>query len=404
VTNSTTPGTHKPINDTQQFVVEKPIFTVQVKAENLNNEPVSQILIDAHNETAMVERKTANATGVATFLLEMDNYTFKALLNSVEVGVIYNSSIIENKTGNKALTLTCQLTNIKMLVIDSAGNPMPFISLAANHTYATEPLSFTTNYTGIWNLRSTFTNISYEIEASRFGHIFNQTYIERMPIAPWFNITITLPTHTASIHVADSKNDAAEGVKVEAFEWTMGVGQPDQSSTTNSDGDVSFILTFGKYRIRVYKGDILLNETTIDLIQNQSFTLHLAILNVDLEVAAIDYFGQPIPNALVKIEQRITTESMEDNTGPDGSVTFSNILGGDSRISIYIRGQLGETRELYLANSKQVVLHLNRYIVIAGYALETSQFVTIISIALLIVAFILGLTYKRLPRFFKKRK
>ncbi len=412
VANSTTPGTRKPVDDTQQFTVVRPVFTVQVKAENLNGEPSSGILIEAYNTTAIAGANSTNATGVATLLLEIANYTFKALWKEVEVGVLYNQRIMENKVGNKALTLTCQLTNIKVLVVDKADTPMPFIGLTISYSYTTrlnatkqETLSFTTNYTGIWKLRSTFTDISYVIEARRYGHVFNQTYIEKMPVSPWFNTTITLPTYTALIHVVDSKSSAAEGLKVEACEWNKGVGQPDQSSTTNSDGNVTFSLTFGRYRIRAYEDDIFLDETTIDLIQNQSsFVVRLATFNVDLNVIAVDYFGQPIPNAVVKVEQKATAESMEDTTGSDGRVTFSGILGGDSRVSISIGGQLSGTRDLYLTDSQQVTFNLNRYVVVAGYAVETSQFVTAIATALLVVVFTLALTYKRLLKIFTKSK
>lgn len=410
VMNSTTPGTRKPVNDTQQFIVKKPVFAVQVKAENLNHEPVSNILVEAYNATnatATLEAKPTNATGVATLLLEMANYTFKALMKDVEVGVLPNQNIIENKS----LTLTCNLTIIKMLVIDKAGTPMPFISLTVNYNYTTraramqETSTFATNYTGIWELRNVFTNISYVIEAQRYGHIFNQTFIENMPISSWFNITMTLPTYTTFIHVADSKNNPLEGVRVEAYEWSSGLGQPDQSGTTDSNGNITFSLTFGKYRVRVYKGEVLLNGKTIDLILNQSsFVLQLDTFNIDFTVTVIDYFGQPIPSAMVKVEQQTTVESVENITGPDGRVTFSDILGGDSRILIYVGGQLSGIRNLYLTNSEQVTFNLNRYVVIAGYAVETSQFVTAIALAALIVTLIVALTYKRLLKIFMKSK
>jgi hypothetical protein len=223
-----------------------------------------------------------------------------------------------------------------------------------------------------------------------------------MTASPWFNVTITVPTYTALIHVTDSKTSSAEGVKVEAYEWN---GGSTRYKTTDSNGDASFSLTFGKYRIRAYKDDILLNETTIDLIQNQSsFIFRLATLNVDLNVVVLDYFGQPIPNAVVNVEQKVIVESVEDTTGPDGRVTFSGILGGDLRISIRIAGEESGTKDLYLADSKELSFHLERYVSVAGYVMETSQFVTAITLAMLIIAFIVGLTYKRLLKFPGKSK
>jgi len=226
-----------------------------------------------------------------------------------------------------------------------------------------------------------------------------------MAVSPWFNITITVPTYTALIHVTDSKTSSAEGVKVEACEWN---GGSTQYKTTDSNGDASFSLTFGKYRIRAYKDDILLNEITIDLIQNQSsFIFHLATFNVDFNVIVLDYFGQPFPNArvnVVKVEHETTVESVNGTTGPDGRVTFGGILGGDSRISVYFEGQLSKTKDLYLTDSEQVTFHLSRYVIVAGYVMETSQFVTAIALVILIVAFIVALTYKRLFKIFLRSK
>jgi hypothetical protein len=412
IANATAPGTRKPVDDTQQFLVKKPVFTVEVSAENLNDESLSGILVEAYNKTAKAKANRTNATGVATLRVEMANYTFKAFLREVEIGVLPNQSIIEDKINTKALLLTCNLTTINIFVTDEASTPMPFISLTANYSYTTrlnaskqETLTSTTNYTGTWKIPNTFTNISYFIEARRYDHVFNQTYIERMPVSPSFNINLTLPTYTAIIHVVDSKTNAAEDLKIEAYEWTKGTGEPDQSYTTNAAGNVTFSLTFGKYRLRAYKDEALLNETTMDLIQDQSsFIIHLATLNVNLKVRIIDYFGQPIPNAMVKIEQVVTAESVEDTTASDGQVTFSSILGGDSRISIYIKGQLTETRDLYLTNSKQVTFSLTRYVVVAGYAMETSQFVTVLAIAILIIGLIVALTYKRLYKLLLRRK
>ncbi len=153
----------------------------------------------------------------------------------------------------------------------------------------------------------------------------------------------------------------------------------------------------------------LLNETIVDLTQNQSyFLVYLSNYNINFTVEVVDYFRQPIPNAMVKIERNTGTKyevtAPSGFTGPDGHVTFSGILGGDSRISIYVGGQLSGTKDLYLTNSKQVTFNLNRYVVIAGYAVETSQFVTAIAIAILVVVFIVALTYKRLLKIFMKSK
>lgn len=412
ITNATSPGTVKKPPDIQEFFVE--VWSCRIQARNLAGEPVENLTIRAYNQTIVPSQflnlsQLTNETGWAPFLLATGNYTFKAFWKQVEVGIfpltnIKNDTILEKDW--------VQLSNLRIRVIDGATNEyLPFIQLRLEYNYTTEANEtiteisyFETNFTGTVLIRNLFVNLSYAVEAKRYGFSLPPIESKTLPLQ-WNTLTVKFPVYTASIHVVDSKNNPIEGVKVEAYEWNSGLGQPQQSKITNSNGNVTFFLTFGKYKVRVYKDDILLKEDTIDLVLNQSsFIIHLVTFNVDLNVAVIDYFGQPIPNALVKVEKTTTAESVENTTGPDGRATFNGILGGDSRISIYIGGKLCGSRSLYLTNSKQVTFNLNRYVVIAGYALETSQFVVTIAMVLLIVVFLVGLTYKRLLKIFGKSK
>lgn len=391
--------------DIQEFYVE--VWQVQIWARNLANEPVVNLAIKVYNNTNVLAQflkippPPTNETGWSSFLLATGNYTFEAFWKQNKVGSLL-SKLIKNDTVLEEERWV-QLSNLKIDVIDKATNEyLPFIKLMLEYNNTIETTE--TNLTGNALIHNLFTNVNYTVKAERYGLPLPPFQVEISP-QPLNELTVEFPTYTMFVHVEGSKKNPAEGVRIEACEWSKGIGQPDQSYTTNSDGNVTFSLTFGKYRIRAYKDDVLLSETTIDLIRNQStFIVHLATFNVDLNVTAIDYFGQPIPNAVVKVEQKATEESVEDTTGPDGQVSFSGILGGDSRISIYIGGRLSGTKDLHLTDSEKVTFNLNRYVVIAGYAVETSQFVTAIAIAILVVVFIVALTYKRLLKIFTKSK
>ena len=390
--------------DIQEFYVE--VWQVQILARNLANEPVVDLAIKVYNNTIVPAQflnlsQPTNETGWSAFMLAIGNYTFKAFWKQIEVGNIHIN--ISNDTISEEERWV-QLSNLEITVVeDATSKSLPFITLRLEYNNTIETTE--TNLSGTALMHNLFTNVNYTVRAERYGLPLPPFQIEISP-QPLNELTVRFPTYTMFIHVEDSKKNPVEGVRVEAYEWSSGLTQ---DKTTGSDGNVTFSLTFGRYKIRVSNGTVLLYETIVDLTQNQSsFLIYLSNYNIDFTVEVVDYFRQPFPNAMVKIERNTGTRyevtAPSGFTGPDGQVTFSGILGGDSRISIYVGGRLSGTRDLYLTDSEKVTFNLNRYVVIAGYAVETSQFVTAIAIAVLVVVFIVALAYKRLLKIFVKSR
>jgi hypothetical protein len=381
---------------------------------NLAGEALADVVVEAYKTTVNqpISTRKTNATGWATFQLELGDYTFKAFWKNVEVG-LRNQSIEKNET----LILECRLANIEITVIDEAKKPLPIIDIILTYNYTTranqtitETRSVQTDLTGTAKLFNLFAdmNLNYTLKAQRYDLLFNTTCIERLSTSPWLNVTITAPTYTAFVHVSDAKHAPAEGVKVSALEWSSGTANPVQSWITDQYGNATFSLTFGKYIIRVYKENILLNETAITLIQNnQPIVIYCGIYNVDLKVVVTDYFGQPIPNALVIVERKVDSryvETTRDLTKPDGVVLFDKIIGGDSRISAFVAGKLVKVQGIYIFGSEEAMLKINGFVVVAGYALEISQLTTMIFLIITLAVFTLALTYKRIGRVFTRRK
>ncbi len=257
-----------------------------------------------------------------------------------------------------------------------------------------------------------FTNINYTIETRRYGFVFNTTFIEELPAQPWYNLTITCPTYTMSVKVLDSKGESLSNVQVNLMEWSS--WNSADSGTTDNQGNVNLSATFGRYKVKVYNDSavlghkVVLNETMIDLIKDElSVVVHCKIFNIALSVKAIDYFGQPVPNAMVGIERKFGQEWIKiDNstTGLDGLSSLNNIVGGDYQISIYLAGKLAGIKQLYLDESKQILFKIDGYAVIGGYPVEIIKLIAYVSIVLLVVVFSLALTYRKLLRRFLKKK
>jgi hypothetical protein len=409
VAKTTSTGTVKIPPDIQNFTVLGSICQIQTR--NLANETVANALIQVFNATTNQSlpnlTESTNETGWASFFLDFGNYTFKAYWMNIEVGNLTNQSMVEEKT--YFLTMTLRLVQVQIIVEDQTGTKLPFIDLTFNASSNNQTIFNTeleTNLTGTVDITNMPTNTSYIIEARRYGFLFYNETTSLPPtyVQAWVNITVVTPTYTMTVQVLDSKNNPAQNLTVAAYEWESGTAEPVQSSTTNSKGNMTLSLAFGKYRIIVYNGTVLLNETQIDLIRNQSsLVIHCNIYKADLNVVVTDYFGHPIRNAVVMVEGQGSSEYVR-KTGSNGVASFTNLIGGDSSVSVSVAGQTVGVQSLYIAGSKQVKFKIDGYVAVAGYALETSLFATIIISIIIIVVFILALTYKRIWHVFKKKK
>jgi 5-hydroxyisourate hydrolase-like protein (transthyretin family) len=397
VKNSTTNETLA----TATFFVE--IWSIKVWAGNLANESIEDLQIRAQNITAVPEQfsdlsEVTNETGWASFMLAKGDYNLRAFWKGIPVG---NQTISVMDDGKVSQVGWIQLSNLEITVVEKITNKtVPFVKLSLEYENITERAE--TNVTGTGFVHNLIVDVNYTLDMERHGL--------KLPISFQIEISnqsinrkrVELPAYTLSIHVEDSKGNPAGNVEIKAYEWSSGLGEPINSTATNPHGNATLSLTFGKYRIRVYNGTILIHETTLDL--NQQKALQILIQKIDLTVQVLDYFGQPIPNAMVRVYQQKTAVSMKATTGPNGKVAFSDVLAGDSQISVYVREQLGGVKLLHLTTSKLVRFRLDRYVVVAGYPMETSQFVTAIAIILFVAAFAIALSRRPLSRILKRRR
>jgi 5-hydroxyisourate hydrolase-like protein (transthyretin family) len=416
ISNATVDGTVKSPADLQSFVVAG-LCSIQVR--NLANEAVAGVRVEIWNATSgsyLNLWEETNESGSVEFTIDKaGNYTFKAFWKDPlgEAGAI-NQTI----TGDTVFSLTVWLAHIKLTVRDEAGNPLPWIDLNLKYNYTGRsgtiiPTSdlVTTNVTGSVQIVNTFANVSYLVEASRYGFPFPHTTNIQSLSAGWNNYTVIAPTYTIFVQMRDSQDAPAKSLQVTAYDWSSGISQPAKPpETTDENGNVTFSLTFGRYRLRVHKDATFVKEVTVDVAQNLSFlVVRIDVYNVDLNVIVIDYFGQPIPNVSVEFQRKSNSDYekiQNKNTGSIGVASFSDVIGGDSRVYVSVGGRPGETRYLYLVGSQpnDIVFKLERYVVLVGNVLETSQFVTLTILLIIIVALIVASTYKRLLGLFQRRR
>ena len=388
----------KPILDSQNFSI--PGYQIEVYTRNLAGDIVPQVFVEVLDQAAdTTSNVTSDENGLTRFQLERGNHTFEAFWRGkVKIGQMQNVTI----TGNATYDLPCELTNVEITVKDKDENLIPFSSLKINYTYITtregkkENASITgqTDLSGRFFINSTLSHANYTIEASRYGIVFNKNNntIQNLPAKDWFNVTVLCPYETLTLNITESHRNPLPNARVELIEQMGGISY---TETTNSAGIVVRNCTFGNYTIKVYMDNIVLKEAFIELFNDAYREIYCQLYNLTVSVKVVDYFGQPISNA--NVTWRL--DGLQDSalTGSDGLATFSNIIGGDLQVTVYLPGQSKPfiVTTSFVDCSKPIEVKLDKYVILAGFLVETSHLTTAIIIAVTAILAISIEVYRR---------
>jgi hypothetical protein len=385
----------KLIRDSQLFSILG--YQIDVCTRNLAGDAVSQILVEALDKaTNVTNDKTSDGDGLVHFQLERGNHTFEAFWKEkVKVGEMQNVTIAGNNTYN----FVCELTNMKITVKDKDENLLPFVPLNINYTYitTTEENDRTTGQTdlsGLFIINSALTHINYTINASRYGIVFNKNNntIQDLPAKTWFNVTILCPSETLTLNITENHRNSLPNARVELVEQMGGISY---TEITNGTGMVTRNCTFGNYTVRVYMDNILLKETSVELFNDTYQEIYCQLYNLTLSVKVIDYFGQPISN--VNVTWQLDGLQNSALTKSDGLATFSNIIGGDLQVSVYLpeRSQPSIVTTSFVDGSVTIEIKLGEYVILAGFFVETSYLITAIIITVTVILALSIEVYRR---------
>lgn len=390
-------GIQKSIQDSQSFSIIG--YAVTIKTVNLAGEVVPQIQIQATDQaTNTVYKSTSGSDGIANFNLETGIISLTAFRNGVNVG---QSNI--TVTGNGAFNLQCQLTDLKIIVQNENGAPIPFVNLTITYHYLltnggssqTGNASGQTDPSGAFMLNSTLTGISYTINASLYNQVFNSgnNTANNVPAQAVSEIVITCPNEPLSINVVDYNQAAIPDARIELVELTSGLFY---TASTDSSGSVTSQVTFGMYRTRIYKNNILINETNIEAFSESQKQIRCTLYGIQVSVSVVDFFGQPIPNANVTLNGP-EPERFSAVTQGDGTATFSNVIGGDMQIVAFASGaQNGyQAVTLTVVQPTSVQIKIDRYIALGSLLIQTSSLITIAIILVAVILFVAVEIYRR---------
>lgn len=380
-------GTEKTIADTQNFSVSG--FNVDLNMSNLAGDPIQDVTVQVYEEGKLVTNGTSGAQGFMRLKLEIGNYTSEAYYRrDKKVG-----ALLINVTGEVSLDFPCNLTNLRIFVKDEADNIIPEVEL---HLVEENETLFesTTSIDGIAVARSLLPDTTYVVNASRYNVNFNTTSIPQLPTTAWYDLTVICPTLALRVNVTDTKNQPIHDATVEAQELMGGLHY--EGNTVS--GAVTLSCTFGRYRVGVYANGIKLNETTIDLFENESLLVKCTYYGLNVYVKVVDYFDQLIPNVNVTM-QREGLPLRSNRTEYNGVATFSDFIGGSVQIAVYLGDQAKPTVETasFIDSSTTIGIKIEKYVFISGILVETSHLTTAMIIVVAVI-FILSIEIYRRKR------
>jgi hypothetical protein len=390
-------NTPKLVPDSQ--IITVPGYQVTIQTLNLAGEPVSDIGLEAVDDaTGKVYEATSGSNGKATVNLESGNHTITAYWNDVQVG-----EIAVSVTGSGSFDLTCQLTNLKITVQNEDGFSLPFVQIDLTYQYVTTKDSQTrtgsasgqTSLSGAFVLNSTLPGISYAVNASLYGNVFNagNNTITNVPAQPVAEALVICPSRTLTLKVTGYTHAAIPDARLELVEVTNGLFY---GAATDNSGNANVSVTFGKYRVRVYAENILLNETTIEVFGNNQSEVRCTLYDIQLSIRVVDYFKQPISNVQVVINGP-GTEKLSGTTQSGGTTTFNNVIGGSMQVIAYPKGMESsfEAVNAQVEAPTTVQIKMAKYVLLGPFLIETSVLATIAVVVAAVVLFLLIEVYRR---------
>lgn len=385
--------TQKGIPDSETFTV--PGYNIKVQTDNLAGQAIGGIAISAvDSATNSVYNVTSDSNGIANFKLESGAQVLTAFWNDVNVG-----SQTITVSGDASLTLSCQLTNIKITVKNTNGVVMPFIDLNISYRYqsgsGTKTGSATgqTDSTGSYTLTSGFAGATYTIDASIYNQVFNSgnNTASNLPTEATAQVIIICPSETINLNIVGSNQEPIPNARIELVELSNGLFY---SATTDSNGAATTQVTFGMYRARVYKDATLINETNVDVFSSSQQQIQCTLYGIQLLVSVVDFFGAPISNANVTLNGPLVASAFTEN---NGKATFNNIIGGNMQIIAQPSGTQDASQAITVTVNQPttVQIKIEKYVALGSMLIPTSSLFTILIIVLAIILFAIVEVYRR---------
>jgi hypothetical protein len=242
-------------------------------------------------------------------------------------------------------------------------------------------------------LTSTLAGATYDIDASLYNRVFNPSNnsVNNLLNQATSDVTIICPSKNVTLDLTGYNRQAIPNARLELVELSNGVFY---SATTDNAGSATAHVTFGTYRLRVYKDNTIVNETSLEVFSDSQRQIQCALYGIHLSVSVVDLFGAPISNANVTING---PTKVSTTTGSGGIATFDNIIGGNMQIIAQVQN-IQDASQAITVNVNEpttVQVKIERYVALGGMLMQASTLITIIIILVAVVLFTAVEVYRK---------
>ncbi len=187
--------------------------------------------------------------------------------------------------------------------------------------------------------------------------------------------------------------EAIPNTRIELVELTNGVFY---AATTDNSGSVTSQVSFGMYRARFYKDNILINQTDIAVFSDTRTQIVCSLYGIQVSVRVVDFFSSPISNANVTLNGP-ATERFSAMTKGDGTATFSNVVGGNMQVVAFASGGQNNYQAVTLNVDQPttVQLKIDRYVALGSLLIPVSSLIAILVILIGLILLVIVEVYMR---------
>ena len=204
--------------------------------------------------------------------------------------------------------------------------------------------------------------------------------------------TIICPSKNVTLTIKGYDNQAVQNARVELVELSNGLFY---STTSNSNGVATTQATFGMYRLRIYKDNALVNETSLQVFNDSQQQIRCTLYGIQLSVSVVDFFGSPISNANVTLNGAAKNSQQPLKATESQHLTTSSAATCKSSLKPKAHKTLHQAITVNVNEPTTVQIKLDKYVSVGGMLTQASTLITIIIILVIAVLFVVVEVYRR---------
>jgi hypothetical protein len=220
--------------------------------------------------------------------------------------------------------------------------------------------------------------------------------LNNAPVQSFSQVLITCPNEALTITVIGNNHAPIADARIELVEISNNLFY---TATTDINGSAANAVTFGTYRARIYKNNVLINDTTVDVFSNTQKQILCTLYGIQVSVSVVDVLGQPIQNANVTLNGP-ATERFSALTHNNGKVVFNDVIGGDVQIVAFAQGAPNDFQAVAQTVNQptSIQIKLDKYVALGPFLVQTNTLLTIAVILTLLILFMAVEIYRRKKR------